>query len=56
MPDAGQILATQIGMLVIQNATLNQQIQFQQAQIARLQKQLADAKAAPPAPKLDEEK
>lgn len=52
-PDAGQILATQIGMLVIQNASLNQQMQMQQQQIDRLRKQLADAKAAAPAPSDD---
>ena len=53
-PDAGQILASQIGTLVIQNASLNQQLQMLQQQIERLRKQLADAKAAAPAPKPDD--
>jgi hypothetical protein len=55
-PDTTQILANQIGMLVIQNASLNQQLQMQQQQIYRLRKQLADAKAPAPAPQPSDEK
>jgi hypothetical protein len=49
--DAGQAIANQIGMLFMQNAGLTEQVQRQQAMIAWLQKQLADAKAAAAAPK-----
>jgi hypothetical protein len=53
--EAGEMLASQIGMLVIQNASLNQQIRTQQAQIAQLRKQLADVKGEAPAAKPNEE-
>jgi hypothetical protein len=51
--DAGQAIANKIGTLVMQNAGLTEQVVRQQAMIAGLQKQLADARAAAAAPKPD---